>query len=204
MNAESSSSADLVLKTLRTRTARLVGEVGVERLPQLLADMEPHLLNFADDDHDDDGPSFDEMGFDDMDSDGINTRQTREDRFKIFEEIDEVDERTESSREQKDAVQRATETVTVEVETPQLPGPRRLELGHGRRASAADSEPLQDLVDGHEEDSQEYHHVDMHLQSSSERRNLDTAHFGQKQGSMLEFAGSSSKKQRNKPGVALT
>ena len=61
------------------------------------------------------------MGFDDMDSDGLNMRQTREDRFKIFEEIDEVEERTESSRDKKEGPMPAgctTETVTVEVETP--------------------------------------------------------------------------------------
>ena len=39
INGESTTSADLVLKTLLTRTARLVGEVGADQLPKLLSEV---------------------------------------------------------------------------------------------------------------------------------------------------------------------
>ena len=124
-----SGNADLVLKTLRTRTARLISEMG-SSLPQLLMQKEVKLLNM---DH-----SFDEMGFEDVGS-------AFENGVSRITEVEEVDD--------------------SQLETPDIP---KKILEH--RSSIADSS-LAEL-----QESPDYgrnYHI-----SSSERRNLDTAHFG--------------------------
>ena len=72
-NPNNLRNVDLVIKTLRTRSARLVNEIG-PNLPAILSNLELQIQRKSFDDSENTDHNFEEMGFDDIDMDGDDSQ----------------------------------------------------------------------------------------------------------------------------------